>query len=77
MDPLRRGFIRRELAAFSDIDLTFVPQRDGDPVTDRIIREMFTLVMDVLIAKSDGSNQVHYFVEAKSSTEMLLVLPSP
>ena len=33
--------------------------------------------MDVLIAKSDGSNQVHYFVEAKSSTEMLLVLPFP
>jgi hypothetical protein len=33
--------------------------------------------MDVLIAKLDGSNQVHYYVEAKSSTEMLLVAPAP
>lgn len=33
--------------------------------------------MDVLIAKLDGSNQVHYYVEAKSSTEMLLVVPAP
>jgi hypothetical protein len=33
--------------------------------------------MDVLIAKLDASNQVHYYVEAKSSTEMLLVPPSP
>jgi len=45
------GYGRRELAAHSDIDLTFVPQRDGDPVTDRIIREMFALVMDVCIAR--------------------------
>jgi hypothetical protein len=33
--------------------------------------------MDVLIAKLDGSNQVHYYVEAKSSTEMLLVPSTP
>jgi hypothetical protein len=33
--------------------------------------------MDVLIAKLDASNQVHYYVEAKSSTEMLLVPPPP
>ena len=45
------GYGRRELAAYSDIDLTFVPVRDGDPTTDRIIREMFTLVMDVCIAR--------------------------
>lgn len=29
--------------------------------------------MDVVIAKSDGSNRVHFNVDAKSSTEMLLV----
>jgi [protein-PII] uridylyltransferase len=45
------GYGRRELAAFSDIDMTFIPQRDGDQTTDRIIREMFTLVMDVCIAR--------------------------
>jgi hypothetical protein len=33
--------------------------------------------MDVLIAKLDASNQVHYYVEAKSSTEMLLIPPAP
>jgi len=36
-----------------------------------------TQSMDVLIAKSDGSNEVHYYVEAKSSTQVLFVLPSP
>jgi [protein-PII] uridylyltransferase len=45
------GYGRRELAVFSDIDLTFIPQRDGDPMTDRVIREMFRLVMDVCIAQ--------------------------
>ena len=35
-----------------------------------------TQSMDVLIAKSDGSNQVHYYVEAKSSTQILLAPPS-
>ena len=43
------GYGRRELAPYSDIDLTFVPQRDGDPATDRVLREMFRLVMDVLM----------------------------
>lgn len=38
--------------------------------------EAATQSMDVLIAKSDGSNQVHYYVEAKSSTQILLALPS-
>ncbi len=45
------GYGRRELAAFSDIDITFVPQRDGHPTLDRVIREMFSLVMDVCIAR--------------------------
>lgn len=45
------GFGRKELCPFSDIDLTFIPARDGEPATDAIIREMFTLVMDVCIAR--------------------------
>ena len=45
------GYGRRELAPYSDIDLTFIPQRDGDAQTDRIVRELFRLVMDVFIAR--------------------------
>ena len=43
--------------------------------TGLVIRssEDATQIMDVLIAKLDGSNRVHYYVEAKSSTEMLIV----
>ena len=43
------GYGRRELAPYSDIDLTFIPLRDGDAATDRVIRAMFRLVMEVLI----------------------------
>ena len=43
------GYGRRELAPYSDIDLTFIPLRDGDAPTDRVIREMFRLVMEVFI----------------------------
>ncbi|MCW3100077.1 MAG: UTP--GlnB [Chthonomonadaceae bacterium] len=45
------GYGRRELSPCSDIDITFIPQRDGDPVIDRLIREMFTQVMDICIAR--------------------------
>jgi [protein-PII] uridylyltransferase len=45
------GYGRRELSPFSDVDITFIPQRDGDSLTDRVIREMFSLVMDVCIAR--------------------------
>ena len=43
------GYGRRELCPHSDIDLTFVPQKDGDPVVERIVKEMFTLVMQVFM----------------------------
>ncbi|MCW3052367.1 MAG: UTP--GlnB, partial [Chthonomonadales bacterium] len=45
------GYGRRELSPCSDIDITFIPQRDGDPLIDRLIREMFSQVMDICIAR--------------------------
>src|ERR1700730_11169547 len=33
--------------------------------------------MDVIVAKADGSNQVHYNVDARSHTEVLLVAAAP
>ena len=33
--------------------------------------------MDVTVAKSDGSNRVHYNVDAKSHSEVLLVIDTP
>ncbi|MCS6829630.1 MAG: HD domain-containing protein [Armatimonadota bacterium] len=43
------GYGRMELSPHSDIDITFIPERDGDAVTDRIIREIFRLLMDVMM----------------------------
>ncbi|MDW8104001.1 MAG: HD domain-containing protein, partial [Armatimonadota bacterium] len=43
------GYGRMELAPHSDIDITFIPERDGDAATDRVIREMFRLLMDVMM----------------------------
>lgn len=43
------GYGRMELSPHSDIDITFIPERDGDAATDRVIREMFRLLMDVLM----------------------------
>jgi hypothetical protein len=33
--------------------------------------------MDVVVAKTDGSNRVHYSVDAKSNAEVLLVADTP
>ncbi len=33
--------------------------------------------MDVMVAKADGSNRVHYNVDAKSHSEILLVTETP
>ena len=41
------GYGQRVLAPFSDIDLTFVVDRDDDPA---VLREAFRLVMDVLLS---------------------------
>ncbi len=45
------GYGRRELAPFSDVDITFIAERDGDKRIDHVVRELFRLVMDVFIAK--------------------------
>ena len=45
------GYGRRELCPFSDVDITFVPQRDSDPRIDRVVREMFTQIMDICIGR--------------------------
>ena len=39
--------------------------------------EKATQQMDVVVSKSDGSNRVHYNVNATSSSEVLLITEAP
>ena len=39
--------------------------------------EQASQFMDVMVAKADGSNRVHYNVDAKSHSEILLVTETP
>ncbi len=41
------GYGRRELAPYSDIDLTFTPAHEGDPFTERLVKHLFQAMMHV------------------------------
>lgn len=41
------GYGRRELAPYSDIDLTFVPAHEGDSFTERLVKHLFQAMMQV------------------------------
>ena len=43
------GYGRRELCPHSDIDITFIPHKDGDSEVDRVVKEMFTLLVRVFM----------------------------
>lgn len=43
------GYGRRELAPFSDVDVTFVSAHEDDPYLNAIIKDMFQRVMDVFL----------------------------
>jgi hypothetical protein len=54
--------------------ITYISLRSGLVVR---ATEETTQFMDVVIAKADGSNRVHYNIDAKSHAEVLLVTETP
>jgi len=47
------GYGRREMAPYSDVDVTFIPSREDDSVLNAIIKDMFQMVMDVFLYGAD------------------------
>lgn len=47
------GYGRCALAPYSDIDVTFIPAREDDELTQVVIKEMFQSVMDVFLYGAD------------------------
>ncbi len=47
------GYGRRELAPFSDVDVSFVPALEDDPYLNVLIKDMFQMVMDVFLYGAD------------------------
>jgi len=47
------GYGRRELCAFSDIDIAFVPLEEDDPFVDVLLRECFRLIVTVFMDNTD------------------------
>lgn len=52
------GYGRRELAPYSDIDLTFVPAQESDPFTERLVKRLFHAMMQVFY--TDAKLKVGY-----------------
>lgn len=47
------GYGRREMAPYSDVDVTFIPSREDDSVLNAVIKDMFQMVMDVFLYGAD------------------------
>ena len=47
------GYGRRELAPFSDVDVTFAVSEEGDPNIDAAARKLFMLIMEVFTEKAN------------------------
>jgi len=47
------GYGRRELSPFSDVDIAFIPTAEGQPYVDALIKEAFSLLMEIFVENSD------------------------